>query len=95
MFCTDGVSDDVEEVFEPGQAADVFGWAAALAGDEPRIVGLGITCFDGLDGDIVASVIAHVVGVCHRFDPMLDLTGKLGVLCSREVIDRPLGSGRP
>lgn len=34
--------------------------------DEPRIVDLGNAGFDGLDGDGVTSVIAHVVGIGLR-----------------------------
>src|SRR5690606_32543149 len=67
-----GIGDGVEEQFEAGDAADVFGWGAAGAADETGILDSGIGVGDRLDRDRVPPVVAEVVGVGQLRDAAID-----------------------
>lgn len=63
MLLVFGIGDRVEEQFEAGDAADIFGWRAAGTVDVVGILDSGIGVGDCLDGDRVPPVVTEVVGV--------------------------------
>ena len=63
MLVVERIEGCLEKLHEAGDATDIFGRAAPLAGDEGRVVDVGLPVSDLLDDDVVAPVVAEVVDV--------------------------------
>ena len=72
MLVVERIEGRLEEPHEAGDAPDILGRAAPLAGDEGRVVDVGLPVSDLLDDDVVAPVVAEVVDVEEPFDAPID-----------------------
>lgn len=90
-----GVVHGIDEQFEARKAADILGWAASLARDEARVLLVRIARSGILDGNAMAPVVAHVIGVGQRADAATDEHAEPQVLRGSEIAFGPWGSGTP
>ena len=72
MLVVERIEGCLEKPHEAGDATDIFGRAAPLAGYEGRVVDVGLPVSDLLDDDVVAPVVAEVVDVEEPLDASTD-----------------------
>ena len=72
VLVVERIESRLEKPHEAGDASDILGRAAPLAGDERRIVDVGFPISNVLDEDVVAPVVAEVVDVEEPLDAPID-----------------------
>jgi len=84
VLIVERIEGRLEKLHEIGDASGIFGRATPLAGDEGRVVDVGLPVSDLFDDEVVAPVVAEIMDAEEPFDAPIDEASQAD---SRRVAD--------